>query len=230
MDNNTDFSDKFMRMNRLVGLVFLAVFTTSVAAQVKVGVQVCPQFNESIGLRIGTDVDIPFSHRWSFMPGAYWSLRNRNTHRDKKTEKGNVIKNTTYDYNDKADFLTIPLRIAFRITGDTQKDYAMKIDFGPYIANGVDGTSKCTKDADGVKSYKQTGAFDADGRYRSRWDYGLNIGLNAVIKQHYQIGGFVETGFRKIYKADTVYDDIMGDLFFVSKINVAMGLSFGYQF
>lgn len=214
-------------MKKLSILFFLSVFVTVVVqAQVKVSIDVCPQMNESLGIRTGFDFDVPLSSRWSFVPGIYWSLRNK-----QNTENSTINKTTTQiKYSDKAHFITLPLRFGLRIPCKDEETFAMKLLFGPYIAYGIGGTSKSTVNSDGVITHYQTGAFDSDGRYKSRLDYGINIGLNSIINQHYKIGIFCESGLRKIYNTDNAFEDIIGDIFLTNKINIALGIALGYQF
>ena len=211
----------------LVALVFAC---HAASAQVKVSLSACPQINENISVRIGTDVDIPLNARWSFVPGAYWSLRIRNSDVSKEYTNDRTTSRSHYDYHDKAHFLTIPVRMGLRLNNPTNENLALKLLFGPYIAYGMGGTSKCDITKDGTKEQTETGSFDKDGRYRTRWDYGINVGLNLVVKKHFQFGIFSETGFRKIYNSNNAVEDLLGEIFIVNKINLAFGLSLGYQF
>jgi hypothetical protein len=216
-------------MKRISMLLLLSVFTIGVAqaqAQVKVSAVACPQFNEDFGVRAGSDFDIPISSRWSFVPGIYWSLRNRQSNNN-STADGST-KQAKFD--DKAHFITLPLRFGLRFSCKNENKFALKFLFGPYIAYGIDGTSKSTVNSDGKITSHQTGAFDEDGRYKSRLDYGINLGLNSTINQHYKVGIFCESGLRKIYNANSTLEDIMGELFVTNKINLAFGVVLGYQF
>lgn len=212
-------------------LLVMLFFCHMASAQVKVGVLVCPQYNESFGVRIGTDLNIPVSSQWSFVPGIYWSLRNRNSDQTNKyAGSDGEISKTTFNFHDRAHFLTIPLRMGVRLAGNPDEDFGMQLLFGPYLAYGIDGTSKCSINKNGVKKRTETGAFDANGRYRSRWDYGINSGLNVSLKKHFLLGLFVEVGCHKIYNSNSVAENILGEIFIVNKINMAAGLTLGYQF
>lgn len=212
-------------------LLVMFLFCHVASSQVKVGVMVCPQFNQSFGVRVGTDIDIPFSSRWSFVPGAYWSLRNRKSEQSGSfsTSDGEGWEMTS-TYRDRAHFLTVPLRMGVRLAGRPDGNFRLKLLFGPYVAYGMGGTSKYDLVKDGVEKHAEAGAFGANGRYRSRWDYGIKTELHMVLRQHFLIGIFEEVGFRKIYKSDSVVDDILGEIFLVNKINVGIGLTLGYQF
>lgn len=220
------------RFEKLFFLLPVMLFFYHVAsAQVKVSVLACPQYNENFGVRVGTDLDIPVNSRWSFVPGIYWSLRNRKSDRSQEyTGSNGEINKTISDFHDRAHFLTIPLRIGIRLVDNPDGDFGIKLLFGPYLAYGIDGTSKCDITKNGVKKQTETGAFDANGRYRSRWDYGINSGLHASLKKHFLLGLFVEVGCRKIYNSNSVAEDILGEIFIVNKINMAAGLTLGYQF
>ncbi len=214
-------------MKRITITVLLSIFVAVLSkAQVKISINVCPQINESFGARVGTDFDIRLNSRWSFVPGIYWSLRNRQT-TNKSTTNG-ITTNT--EYSDVAHFITSPLHLGFRIPCKDENSFALKLLFGPYIAYGIGGTSKYTENIDGKVAHYQYGAFDPDGRYKSHFDYGINVGINSLIKQQYKVGLFYEMGLRKIYNTNNVFEDVMGDLFLVNKINFALGLTLGYQF
>lgn len=215
----------------LFSLLSMLIFCYTASAQVKVTILACPQYNESLGVRVGTDLDIPFNSRWSFVPGVYWSLRNRDSYKSNEHSgnDGEIIK-TTYDFHDRAHFLTIPLRLGIRLAGNPEGNFVMKLLFGPYIAYGIDGTSECRIIRNDIEEHTETGAFDVNGRYRNRWDYGINSGLNVLLRKHFHLGVFIEMGCRKIYNSNSVAEDILGEIFVVNKINMAAGISLGYQF
>lgn len=224
-------SNQYQFGKLLFSLLSMLFFCYTASAQVKVTILACPQYNESLGVRVGTDLDIPFNSRWSFVPGVYWSLRNRDSYKSNEHSgnDGKIIK-TTYDFHDRAHFLTIPLRLGIRLAGNPDGDFVMKLLFGPYIAYGIDGTSECRIIRNDIEENTETGAFDVNGRYRNRWDYGINSGLNVLLRKHFHLGVFVEMGCRKIYNSNSVAEDILGEIFVVNKINMAAGISFGYQF
>lgn len=213
-------------MKFFIALLISFFVTTLVPAQVKLDIIISPQVNESLGVRLGSNLNLPINSRWSFMPGVYWSLRNRES-----------TENSTYnglkkeiEYHDYAHFVTLPLRLGLQIPCKDEEHLAIKFFFGPYIAYGICGTSKSTINTGGVKTKYEVGSFDSNGRYKDRLDYGLNYGLNALIKQHYIVGIFNEFGLRKIYNTNNAVEDIFGELFLINKINFALGLSLGYQF
>lgn len=168
-------------MRHFILLLFMAVFTTVIAsAQVKVSIVACPQINESFGVRVGSDLDMPINRRWSFVPGIYWSLRNRETN-SSSTKNGSTKE---VKYSDNAHFVILPLRFGLHIPCKNEDNLALKLLFGTYIAYEVGGNSKSTTNTDGVISHHKTGAFDSDGHYNSRFDYGLNIGLNRALSNN----------------------------------------------
>ena len=61
-------------------------------------------------------------------------------------------------------------------------------------------------------------------------NFGLNFGLNSTIGRHYTIGLFNEYGFRKIYKGNNFFEDLIGEMFLIGKVYLAFGLTIGYQF
>jgi hypothetical protein len=206
-----------VKMKRGIIIAFVAMLPAMIFAQVKVSAVVCPQANENFGARIGADFDITLHNRWSFAPGVYWSLRSRSAEKSsEKTGSDGTTTLTAYHYDDKADFITVPLRMSLRIVGEPEGNFAMKLLFGPYVAYGIGGRSKCTKTVNGVESLTSSGAFAADGRYYSRWDYGLNMGVNFLVRHHFVVGVFSEMGFHRIYRPISVVDDIFGEVFKVS--------------
>lgn len=213
-------------MKFFITLIISFLVTTVVPAQVKLDVVISPQINESLGARLGSNLNIPINSRWSFMPGVYWSLRNR---LGTESSTYNGIKKET-EYSDHAHFVTLPLRLGLQMPCKDEDRLAIKLFFGPYIAYGICGTSKSTVNTGGLETKYEVGAFDSNGRYKDRLDYGLNYGLNILINQHYTVGIFKEFGFRKIYNTNNVIEDIVGEIFLINKINFALGLSLGYQF
>lgn len=209
---------------------FLAVLSLFVAtaswSQIRVDVMVSPQFNEDFSVRAGSDLNIPVTSRWTFVPGVYWSLRNRSACHSKSSEGHRTDISST----DRAHFIIVPVRMGYDISCRDKDKFDMRLLFGPYVAYGISGKSKKETNVEGELSCEETGAFDADGRYRGRWDYGVNVGLNATFARHYNVGVFCETGFRKIYNTDKVMEDVVDELFGVAKINIAFGLSLGYRF
>ena len=56
-------------MKKRVFLLITALFIGSlVSAQVKTSINICPQFNENFGFRVGSDLDVPLNYNWSFVP------------------------------------------------------------------------------------------------------------------------------------------------------------------
>lgn len=214
-------------MKKRVFLLITALFIGSlVSAQVKTSINICPQFNENFGFRIGSDLDIPLNYNWSFVPGAYWSLRNRIETRN--TTTNNV--ETNIKYKDEAHFITMPLRFGLQIHCKDDDRFTVKLLFGPYLAYGLSGNSKSITQENGIKKTSEVGAFEKDGRYNHRFDYGLNLGLNALINQSLQLGFFGEVGFRNIYNQNGWIEDLITHLFLITNKNFALGLTLGYQF
>lgn len=213
---------------KIILLLFISLSAAAyVSAQTKssLNIIVSPQFNEKFSARAGIDVDIQFNKRWSFVPGAHWSLRSRSKN---ETLTVNDVT-TTVDYKDKSHFITVPLRCGIRINSVNNENFALKLLFGPYLAYGIDGTSKSTKNKDGVITTKKVNAFGKEGHLCSRFDYGLNVGINAVIKRHYIVGVFAESGLRKIYEPNNLFDAFIDELYNINS-NLAFGITLGYRF
>ena len=211
---------------RLLSLALAAIMATGASAQenkVKMSVNAGPQWNSSTGILAGADVFIPFGNsRWGFEPGLYWSFRNvTSDHSD------NSVKE---EYNDKLHYVSVPLRLTVRMAGREDAPFKMSFFFGPYLAYGIGGTSHCAITRDGQTTKSEAGAFCGEGRLNSRFDYGLDYGLNAVIKQHIKVGAFIEVGLKDIYRQNHFVEELIGDIFGVTKINIGGGLTLGYQF
>lgn len=190
---------------------------------VKLSVNAGAQWNELTGAVAGLDAHIPFGQsRWGFEPGLYWSYRHRTSDH---SEGGNKE-----EYDDKMHYLTVPLRFSARVAGSEDGPFSMSVLFGPYLAYGLGGTSRCTVTKDGQVTKAEAGAFSDEGRVSSRFDCGLNMGLSAVIKQHFKVGLFGEVGLKDIYRQNSIAEELIGDLFGVTKVNLGAGITVGYQF
>ena len=214
-------------MKKQLFLLLLTAFVTLGAlAQengMRIGINVGPQWNDKLGCMAGVDALIPFGQsRWGFEPGLYWSFRHAASEHSENSTKE--------EYDDKMHYLDVPLRLAVRVAGREDGPFNMSILFGPYLAYGLGGTSHCTITKDGQVTRGETGAFSDAGRLKSRLDYGLNIGLNAVIRQHVKVGAFTEIGLKDIYRQNSIAEELIGDIFGVTKINLGAGFSVGYQF
>lgn len=208
-------------------MTLTAFIATSAWAQkngIKISVNACPQWNGNLGTKIGADALIPFGQsRWGLEPGLYWSFRNV------LQECSN--NNSKEEYNDRVYYLELPLRVAVRLAGDETSSFCMYGLFGPYFSYGIGGTSHHDTIKDGNTIKNESGAFSDKGRMKSCFDYGLNLGFNAVIRQHVKVGVFTEIGFKDIYKQHSMVEELIGDLFGgITKINIGAGLSVGYQF
>lgn len=199
---------------------------------VKISVNAGPQWSSHLGVTAGVDALIPFGHsRWGFEPGLYWSMRNTNVENTTKYTTDNTKSTITKEYSDKTHYISVPLRVALRIVDHEDSAFKMSLLFGPYLAYGLGGTSHCTITKDGTITKSQADAFGDKGRLQSRFDYGLNMGISAVVKQHVKIRVFTEIGLKDIYKPTSVAEDIIGDLFGgITKINTNVGVTVGYQF
>lgn len=211
---------------KIILFLFIVVSTALYAsAQTRATIVAAPQLSSDFSARAGVDVDFKLGKRWSFVPGAYWSFRSRskesNTTYDGSTATANIKDNSHY--------ISIPLRAGVRINSVNNDNFALQLLFGPYFAYGIDGTSKCTVSRDGVSESQKVNVFGDNGDIDGRFDYGLNIGLNGIIKDHFVIGVFSEIGFRSIYKSDGIFQAIAEELFSLNN-NYAFGLTLGYRF
>lgn len=227
----------------ILSSALLALMTTSAWAQendtktdewapkdhVKISINAGPQWNSSLGCLAGVDVHIPLGQsRWGFEPGLYWSFRN---HTEEQTEN-----NDKEEYNDKVHYLEVPLHFSVRVAGYQNGPFNLSVFYGPYLAYGLNGTSHYTLTKDGEVTKSEANAFSDKGRLRSRFDFGLNLGLKAVIKQHLKVGVFTQLGCRHIYKPISDLAEFFGDLlghmtmFNMTKNNIGVGITVGYQF
>lgn len=213
---------------QIFSLALAALMAAGASAQeggTKISVNVGPQWSSGLGVKAGADVHIPFGQsRWGFEPGLYWSLRNakeENTKNDVKEER-----------SDRVHYLDVPLRFAVRVAGHDDSAFNMSLFFGPYFAYGLSGTSHLTITKDGTPQKSEADAFGDKGRLRSRFDYGLDMGLSAVIRQHVKVGVFAEVGLKNIYRPNGWVEDVISDILFggMTKKNIGVGVSVGYQF
>ena len=210
----------------LLSLALVAFMGTGAWAQeqkAKVSLNVCPQWSANTGVKAGVDLYIPFGQsHWGFEPGLNWSFRNVTSEQ--------VANKNQLEYNDKVHYLDLPLRLAVRVAGREAGPFNLSLLFGPYLAYGLGGTSHYTLTKEGQITQGEADAFSDEGRLESRFDYGLNLGANALIQQHIQVGLFTEIGLKGIYKQNSVAEVLIGDLFGVTKINLCAGVSVGYRF
>ncbi len=66
--------------------------------------------------------------------------------------------------------------------------------------------------------------------FSSRFDWGFDIEVQYYIRKHYQVGLYFQSGCKKIYNPQSKAEAILGEIFKVGKINLALGLSLGYRF
>ena len=218
-----------MDRKRVAACWLLCVLTAMTAmAQTQVNLVINPQLNEDIGLRAGAEVAIPLGDKWSLNPGLQWSLRNRGASASKTVND----HHTDAHCRDVAHFITLPLRVGARLGDTSNQRLSFSLLFGPYIAYGLGGTSRATQttiQTDIIKTKTHTGAFGADGRYKSRLDYGISMELRGTIRQHYLVGVFTEVGLRDLYRSNGILEEVVQDIFGIGKQNLALGLTLGYR-
>lgn len=212
----------------LFTLALSALMAVGASAQenntTKISVNVGLQWNSGLGKKAGIDALIPFGQsRWGFEPGIYWSMRNATPEETKNDVK--------YEYSDKVHYIDVPLRFAVHVAGREDGPFSMSFLFGPYFSYGLSGKSHCTITKDGTPTKSEADAFGDKGRLRSRLDYGLNMGVSAVVMQNVKVGVFAEVGLRNIYRPNSWAEDILGDIFGgITKRNYGLGFTVGYQF
>lgn len=212
----------------LFTLALAALMAMGASAQesntTKISVNVGLQWNSGLGKKAGIDALIPFGQsRWGFEPGVYWSMRNATPEETKNDVK--------YEYSDKVHYIDVPLRFALHMAGREEGPFSMSLLFGPYFSYGISGKSYCTITKDGTTTKSKEDAFGDKGRLRSRLDYGLNMGVSAVIMQNVKVDVFAEVGLRNIYRPNGWVEDIIGDIFGgITKRNYGLGFTVGYQF
>lgn len=201
----------------------MAVGAMAQENRTKISVNAGPQWNSELGFKAGADVHIPLGNsRWGFEPGLYWSYRHATADHSGDGKKE--------EFDDKLHYLKLPLLFNVRAAGREDGAFKMSFLFGPYFAYGLDGTSHCAMMKDGELTKFKAGAFSDEGRLESRVDYGLEFGVDAVIRKHFKVGVFTEIGLKDIYRPNSFFEDLIGDLFGVTKVNIGAGVSLGYQF
>ena len=217
-------------MKRFLFFVIIIYSATIVKAQIKYSIEGAPQFSPDISWRVGGNIEMPISKRFSIVSGLHWSDR----HRIKKntttitSDQEKEIRTKESSFN--ANFITIPVRLAIRIGTLSNYKNKWRVLLGPYIAYGISGNGNIKTSINGKENNEDVKTFGNDGLYRTRWDYGLSSEIQYIHKDHFNMGIFMENGFRDLYKSDNAFESIMDDLFVVSKINITVGFSVGYIF
>ena len=102
-------------MKRFLFFVIIIYSATIVKAQIKYSIEGAPQFSPDISWRVGGNIEMPISKRFSIVSGLHWSDR----HRIKKntttitSDQEKEIRTKESSFN--ANFITIPVRLAIRI-------------------------------------------------------------------------------------------------------------------
>ena len=195
------------------------------SAQTHVSVIAAPQFDGKIAARFGIDADISCGEnsKFSFVPGLYYSMRNNSSEQTWDIGQG---PNKLALVSDLSHWISVPLRLAFNIKKGSEK-LQTQILFGPYFAIGVGGTTSVKESSTGTKVYS-VGSFDKTGFYSRRFDVGLNLGVNFIIKKHFVVGAFGEIGFLPLGRDLT--ESVPGILGHAFSIHGAGGINLGYRF
>ena len=212
-------------MNRIVFITIMAIASIAANAQVKVSAIVSPEVNSSLGIRAGADFDIPISKRLSIVPGAYWQMRHRQIEEVEQFLDGSRTESVI---DTKAHFLTVPVRLGLKVY--ERENLSFQLLEGFYAAYGIGGTTN-TKITELVRQTETSSpAFGKGQRYRSRFDYGLNIGAKATINKHYVVGLNSEFGFKQIYDLQRGLAGAIASIIPGVSTNLSLGLTVGYQF
>lgn len=212
-------------MNRLLLMTLMALASIVASAQVKVSAIVSPEANSYLGFRAGADFDIPISERLSIVPGAHWQMRHRQIEKAEHFPDGRI---TESDIDTKAHFLTVPVRLGLKVY--ESENLSFQFLEGLYAAYGIGGTTSTTITELGRQTETSSPAFGKGQRYRSRFDYGLNIGAKATINKHYVVGLNSEFGFKRIYDVQGGLVGAIASIIPGVSTNLSLGLSVGYQF
>lgn len=186
------------------------------------GIELAPQFSPGVSFRAGANLSIPLRGKLSFDPGLFLSMYNR-TSFSKSSKNGNSSK---HERTIHGQFLQMPLRLG--INGLSSHGNLYQILVGPYFAYGIGGNTRITDIKNGTKTVSDVASFPES--FSSRFDWGFDIEFQYYIRQHYQLGFYMQSGCKRIYTPDNVAEAILSELFIVGKINLALGVSFGYRF
>ena len=140
----------------------------------------------------------------------------------KESASGKELFNAT----DRSHWLSVPLRFAFNIKKGSE-NCQTQILFGPYVAVGLGGTTTIKNTETGIKD-SSLGSFDKNGFYDRRFDVGLNVGVNFIIKRHFIVGLFGELGFVPL--GNDMTHTIGGAFASAYTFNIGAGLNIGYRF
>ena len=216
-------------MKKLSIALLLIMATLNVNSQTKFSIEAGPQYSPDLSWRIGVNSDIPISSRLSVVPGLYWSNRHRVTKENSSYEDEGGTYNKSKESSYSANYITLPVRLGIRISRLNSIN-KLQILVGPYIAYGTNGNGTITKIVTGIENDVKYDSFGNNGMYKSRWDYGLDSEIQYTYKNKFQLGVFVESGFKKLYESDNDFEKVMDDLFKINTVNVTAGIVVGYQF
>ena len=211
-------------MKKIFLAAILAMTALSASAETNVNLIFSPQFDSKFGVRVGADFDIRLGQsKFSFVPGFYWSLR-VNSSAPSISYDGHVEQYAkSYD---TSNWISVPLRFAFNIKPGSEK-LQTQLFLGPYVAVGLGGTTT-VKDPDTGEVISKADSFSKDGYYDRRFDAGLNLGANFIIKKHFVLGVWGEFGFVSL--GNDLSHSFPGIFTAVYTFNVGGGLNLGYRF
>ncbi len=211
-------------VNVLFSLILSIVIDLPMSAgeRMAYGIEVAPQLSPGISYRAGANFSIPLKGKLSIDPGLFLTMYSR-------TSSGESKKNGISAKHERAvhgQFLQLPVRLG--INNMSIHGNLFQILVGPYFAYGLGGNTKITDINNGNKTVQNVPSFSES--FSSRFDWGFDIEVQYYIRKHYQLGLYFQSGFKKIYNPQSKAEALLGEIFIVSKINLALGLSLGYRF
>ena len=197
-------------------------------AQTHVNLVAAPQFNQRLGARAGVDVDVALGQsNFSFVPGLYWSMRNCSFGQNRVI---GGVSQSLVDVKDISHWISVPLRFSYTVNKGNE-NFQTQFLVGPYFAIGLAGTTTF-RDYEAGINHPKVDSFDKKGFYKRRYDVGLNLGVDFIIKNHLVVGVFGELGLLPMCDVTRFVDMeiITGAIVSVFSINSAAGINIGYRF
>ncbi len=209
---------------QILAIIIAIVAFLPVAAQdgPALDIEFAPQLSPGVSYRAGANLSIPLRGKLSFDPGLFLTMYNR-TSFSKSTKNGNYTK---HERTIHGQFLQLPMRLG--INGLTSHGNLYQILVGLYFAYGIGGNTRVTDIKTDTKTVVNVASFPES--FSSCFDWGFDIEFQYYIRQHYQLGFYMQSGCKRIYTPENVAEAILSELFIVGKINLALGVSLGYRF
>lgn len=143
-----------------------------------------------VGFRVGVEVDIPVWESLHIVPGLYFSTR------PCKSESNGYYSDGEYETEFSPSYLELPVLASYRY--QFNKDWAIRVDLGPYFAYGLGGKEKWTTyyEVSDEEIREESGSeklFSGGDHMLKRFDAGIVVGVGAIYKKftatlNYQAG------------------------------------------